>query len=70
MRQFSDRINWEAVSQYQTLSEEFIRDFQDKVDWKKNSLHQNLPESFLIEFKDKIDWFTTTEEKIPQPPEE
>ena len=32
-----DRIkskeNWERISEYQKLSEDFIREFQDKVDW-------------------------------------
>jgi hypothetical protein len=31
IEEFQDFIDWEAVSQYQTLSEELIRDFQDKV---------------------------------------
>jgi len=24
---------WEKISRYQNLSEEFIREFQDKIDW-------------------------------------
>jgi hypothetical protein len=32
MREFSDKIDWNAVSQYHILSEQLIRDFQDKVD--------------------------------------
>jgi hypothetical protein len=62
----ADKVEWEAVSQYQTLSEEFIRQFKDKVDWKKISRQQNLSEKFLIEFKDKVDWYTITEEPIPE----
>jgi hypothetical protein len=36
MRQFSDRVDWDAVSEYQTLSEDFLREFQNKVNWEKN----------------------------------
>ena len=52
MRRLSNKINWEAVSQYQTLSEDFIRDFQDKVDWIKIFRYQHLSQSFLVEFQE------------------
>ena len=49
-----DIVNWKSVSQYQTLSEDFIREFQDKVDWEWISSKQKLSESFIREFIDKV----------------
>ena len=56
MREFSDKIDWEVVSHYRTLSEQLIRDFQDKVDWKKISRHQIISEQFIREFQEKVNW--------------
>ena len=47
-------VNWKSISQYQTLSEDFIREFQDKVDWMQIFIHQTLSEDFIRQFKDKV----------------
>ena len=51
---FQDRVNWDAISINQTLSEDFIREFQDRVNWNLISLGQILSEDFKNEFKDKL----------------
>ena len=48
--------NWEYISKYHKLSENFIREFQDKVDWYYISKYQKLSENFIREFKDKVNW--------------
>ena len=30
---FQKKVNWEKISSYQKLSEQFIEKFQEKVDW-------------------------------------
>ena len=49
-------IDWNKISQYQILSENFIREFKDKVNWERISQYQTLSEDFIREFKDKVDW--------------
>ena len=49
-------VNWEYISECQTLSESFIREFTDKVDWNYISKHQTLSESFIREFADRVNW--------------
>jgi hypothetical protein len=44
MRQFSDRVDWDAVSEYQTLSEDFVREFQNKVNREKIKPYQDKME--------------------------
>jgi hypothetical protein len=44
------------ISQYQKLSEEFIKEFQDKVNWESVSIYQKLSEEFIKEFQDKVNW--------------
>lgn len=51
-----DNWNWRTISQYKSLSEDFIRKYQDKVNWEDISYHQKLSEDFIIEFKDKVCW--------------
>ena len=50
------KLDWEKISIFQTLSEEFIREFQDKVQWEYISMGQELSEYFIREFQDKLDW--------------
>ena len=50
-------VNWTYISEFQKLSEEFIREFQDKIDWYNISIYQKLSENFIREFQDKVDWF-------------
>ena len=49
-------INWNYISKYQKLSEDFIREFQNKINWHWISHYQNLSEDFIREFKNKVDW--------------
>ena len=57
LKEFQDKVDWNWISVYQNLSEDFIRKFKDKVDWKHISRFQKLSEDFIREFKDKVDWF-------------
>ena len=50
----ADRVRWEMVSHYQTLSEDFILDFADRVNWKEISYYQTLSEEFIREFADRV----------------
>lgn len=52
-------------SQYQTLSEDFIRKFKNKVDWEKISQYQELSEDFIREFKNKVHWVPITIKRVP-----
>jgi len=56
IREFKDKVNWDKISQHQTLSEDFIREFQDKVNWDEISRIRNLSEDFIRKFADKMDW--------------
>ena len=56
IKEFSDKVNWICISEYQKLSEPFIKEFKDKVHWNYISICQKLSESFIREFKDKVDW--------------
>jgi len=47
---------WSYLSQFATLSEDFIREFKDNVDWALISKYQILSEDFIREFEDKVDW--------------
>jgi len=55
-KEFQDKVSWYSISEYQILSEDFIREFQDKVDWYFISINQILSEDFIREFKDKVYW--------------
>jgi hypothetical protein len=57
----SGKVNWYYVSQYQRLSEEFIKEFQDKVNWYYVSQYQRLSEEFIKEFQDKVNWSCVSE---------
>ena len=56
VEEFQDKVNWEWISEYQKLSESFIREFKDKVNWNGISAYQKLSESFIREFQDKVNW--------------
>ena len=51
-----NKLDWNYISKYQKLSEDFIREFQDKVDWYFISIYQKLSEDFIREFQDKVNW--------------
>ena len=46
-------INWDWISQYQKLSEQFIEKFQDRVSWDYISAYQELSEEFIEKYGDK-----------------
>ena len=48
--------DWEWLSKYEHLSENFIREFKDNVIWYWVSQHQHLSEDFIREFKDRVHW--------------
>jgi hypothetical protein len=48
--------NWDCISVYQKLSEDFIKEFQDNINWDYISEFQKLSENFIKEFQDKINW--------------
>jgi len=56
MKLFQNEVDWYKISQYQILSEDFIREFQDKVYWHLISEYQHLSITFIKEFKNKIHW--------------
>ena len=47
--------DWEKISKYQKLPEDFIRKFKDRFDWRYISIYQKLSEDFIREFQDKVD---------------
>lgn len=48
--------DWNTISQYQKLSEDFIREHKDLVYWPDISLHQTLSEDLIREHRDLVDW--------------
>jgi len=57
IKEFKDKVDWNNISIYQKLSENFIREFKDKVDWYRISQYQKLSENFIKEFEDKVNWY-------------
>lgn len=49
-------FDWDDISKYQKLSEDFIREFHNKVNWNMISKYQKLSEDFIKEFENKVDW--------------
>ena len=61
------KVNWLSISQYQSLSESFIREYQDKVDWDCISVNQKLSENFIREFQDRVNWIgISTNQKLSE----
>ena len=56
IRKNPQSVDWYYISQYQKLSEDFIREFKDSVDWDRISKYQKLSEDFIREFKDSVYW--------------
>ncbi|NCC71448.1 ATP-binding protein [bacterium] len=50
------QISWWRISEFQKLSEDFIREYKDYLDWYHISCCQTLSEEFIIEFEDKVHW--------------
>ena len=57
LARFTDKVDWDYISIYHYLSEDFIREFADKVDWGFISSYQRLSEDFIREFQDKVNWY-------------
>ena len=49
-------VDWDDISYYQKLSEEFIEKYVDKIEWWYISRYQKLSESFIEKHIDKVDW--------------
>jgi hypothetical protein len=47
-------VDWVRISEYQIISEEFIREHKDLVDWDLISIYQKFSESFFHEHKDLL----------------
>ena len=54
--QLEDKHHWNYISQYQKLSEGFIREFKNRVNWSYISKYQKLSQKFIREFKGKVNW--------------
>ena len=50
-------VDWDYISEYQTLSEEFIEKHVDKVVWDYISIYQKLSEEFIEKHVDKVVWY-------------
>ena len=48
--------DWEYISHYLKLPEEFMRRYKDDVRWGWISHDQKLSENFMREFADKLEW--------------
>ncbi|GFT97422.1 hypothetical protein NPIL_365581 [Nephila pilipes] len=46
-RSLQDRLDSSVISQYQTLSEEFMEEFSERLDFDKLCRYQKLSESFI-----------------------
>ena len=46
----NNNVDWDYISYYYKLSENFIREFEDKIDWISISDYQILSENFIREF--------------------
>ena len=56
LARFTDKVDWDYISIYHHLSEDFIREFKDRVNWNLISIYQRLSEDFIREFQDRVDW--------------
>ena len=48
---------WEAISMYQNLSEEFIEKYENELNWLWISYSQKLSERLIEKFEDEVDWY-------------
>lgn len=53
IRDFQDKVDWNCVSVYQTLSNAFIYEFRDKVEWDQVWENQNVSYQMIQDFKPK-----------------
>ena len=57
-------VNWNVISIYQQLSEDFIKEFKNKLDWPCVSNYQKLSEDFIREIQDYVNWDCISYKKI------
>src|SRR3712207_7465640 len=48
--------DWNKISKYQYLTEEFIEKHQNELNWRCISRYQKLSGEFIEKYKNKIDW--------------
>jgi hypothetical protein len=53
---YSDKLNWNLISRYQKLSENFIKKHSDKVNWYEISYYQKLSGKFIKRNVNKINF--------------
>ena len=56
IEKYQDKVNWNNVSQFQSLSEKFMEKHFDKLNSKLISEYQVLSESFIERHKNDLDW--------------
>ena len=56
IEKYQDKVNWNNVSQFQSLSEKFMEKHFDKLNSKLISEYQVLSESFIEQHKNDLDW--------------
>jgi len=61
---YFSNYEWERISYYKCLSEDFIKEFKDKVYWPYISYYQNLSEEFIREFEDEVNWHNISKHQI------
>jgi hypothetical protein len=49
--------DWDLISCYQELTEEFIAKYKNKLNWNWISQKQKLTEEFIVEYKNKVYWY-------------
>ena len=67
IRENKDIVNWNVISSWQKLPEEFIREFKDKVNWSCISVCQKLSEDFIREFENRLVWkYISRQQKLSE----
>lgn len=51
-----NKLDWKSISNYNSLSENFIEEFQDNVIWSVICTFQKLSEDFINKFYDKVNY--------------
>ena len=70
--EWCDKINffdndWDLISRYITLSEEFMDLYEDKINWNMVSKFQRLSEDFIRKYQDRLNWtYISTYQKLSE----
>ena len=51
-----DEEDWNTISKFTYLSENFMEKYKDKLDWFKISIYQRLSEDLIKKHKKKVNW--------------